>query len=89
MANITKPMFLQVGAKRYQVATFQQASEMFCKARDASGLGGSKIKTPLLVGEAGEVVGYVSYNGRVWAGSPQEWAADRAPLYDNGSGLRS
>jgi hypothetical protein len=58
-----KMLFLQVGRKRYQVASFEQASAMFCLARDKSGNGASKIKSPLIVDENGSVIGHVSYNG--------------------------
>ncbi|MFA5901046.1 MAG: hypothetical protein WC829_18250 [Hyphomicrobium sp.] len=26
-------------------------------------------------------IGYVSYNGRVWAGTPQGWKSSDRPLY--------
>jgi hypothetical protein len=32
------PMFLQVGFCLYPVATFAQASQMFCTARDGAGI---------------------------------------------------
>lgn len=81
MANLAKTMFLQVGAHRYQVATFEQASQMFCAARDKNGEGASKTPSPLIVDDAGSVIAHVSYNGRVWAG--QSWAPDATPLFDN------
>ncbi len=76
-----KPMFLQIGRKLYEVASFEQASIMFCKARDASGLGASKITSKPIVDERGETIAYVSYNGRVWAGAAKEWKPDASPLY--------
>lgn len=79
----TKTMFLQVGRKRYQIASFQEASEKFCVVRDASGLGASKTPTPLIVGEQGETVGYVAYNGRIFPGTPGSWKPGTQPLYDN------
>ena len=79
----TKTMFLQVGRKRYQVETFQQASEVFCAARDKSGNGASRTPSPLILDEHGGAIGYVSYNGRVWAGAPQAWLSGTQPLYDN------
>jgi hypothetical protein len=81
MANLTKTMFIQVGARRYPIASFAQASQMFCAARDKAGEGASTVPSPLIVDDAGGVIGHVSYNGRVW---PREaWTADAAPLYDN------
>jgi hypothetical protein len=77
----TKLMFLQIGRRRYQVATFEQASLMFCAARDASGEGASTIPAPTIVDERGDIIGHVSYNGRVWPGG--SYVADAQPLYDN------
>lgn len=85
-----KTMFLQIGRRRYQVASLQQASEMWERARDASGLGASQIGgDALIVNDSGATVAYVSYNGRVWAGQPGRpghpgsWTSDATPLYDN------
>lgn len=65
-AEITRTMYLQIGRKRYHVASFKEASDKFCAARDASGNGASRTPSPLLVDDAGAVIGHVSYNGRVW-----------------------
>lgn len=82
--QLTEPLFMQVGRRRYQIASLRQASQMFEKARDASGLGSSKIRPALIVREDGSPVGYVSYNGRVWSGTPQDpFNPDAVPLYDN------
>lgn len=69
-----KSMFLQIGSRRYQVASFAQASEMFCLARDKMGEGSSNTPSPQLVDEHGKVFGYVSYNGRVWTGDLANWS---------------
>lgn len=74
-----KTMFLKVGKRLYQVASFQQASEMFCKARDASGHGASKVSSKQIVDESGVPFAYVSYNGRVWPGA--EYQADAVAIY--------
>lgn len=79
----TKPMFIQVGAGLYPISSFAQASQMFCIARDKVGTGVSDTPTPLIVGGDGEVIGHISYNGRVWPGST--WTAAAKPLYENGA----
>ncbi|WP_334401377.1 hypothetical protein [Bradyrhizobium sp. AZCC 2289] len=76
-----KAMFLRVGGNAYQVASFAQASQMFCVARDKSGEGASNTPSPLIVDDAGSVIAHVSYNGRVWPGDA--WTVDAMPLYDN------
>jgi hypothetical protein len=79
--NLIKAMFLRVGYKTYEVASFAQASQMFCIARDKHGEGASNTPSPLIVDGAGLVIAHVSYNGRVWPGIA--WTADATPLYDN------
>jgi hypothetical protein len=83
MANLTKTMFIQVGARRYPIASFAQASQMFCAARDEAGEGASNTPTPLIVDECGETIAYVAYNGRVFPGAPSLWVPGVAPLFDN------
>lgn len=79
----TPKLFLDVSGKRYPVASAQQASELFSAARDKSGLGASGIPTPRLYDGAGNQIGYVSYNGRVWEGDPMAPTVDMAKLvYD-------
>jgi len=79
--NISVPMFLQIGKCRFQVASFAEASEKYCTARDASGYGASKIPPVKIVTADGTEIARISYNGRVWA--PGEWKVGDAPIYDN------
>lgn len=73
---------IKIGSRRYPVASYEAASRLFCAARDRFGEGASKTPTPRIL-QGGRPVAYVSYNGRVWAGSPKDRnAADRAPLFD-------
>lgn len=67
--TLTQTMFIEIGRRRIQVATYQEASHMFCAARDKMGEGSSKTPSPKIVNERGEVVAHISYNGRVWAGA--------------------
>jgi hypothetical protein len=76
-----KVMFLRVGGKAYEVASFAQASQMFCIARDKHGEGSSNTPSSFIVDDAGSVVAHVSYNGRVWPGDA--WTVGVVPLYDN------
>jgi hypothetical protein len=77
----TKTMFLEIERKRFQIASYEEASRMFCAARDKMGEGASRTPSPKIVDERGEVVAYVSYNGRVWAGAT--YVPNAVPLYDN------
>lgn len=76
---LTEPLFIQVGQRRYQVASLQQASEMYCTARDASGFGASRVPEGKVVTAAGRLVARISYNGRVWP--PEKWFPGQAPLW--------
>ena len=79
--TMTKTMFLEIGRRRFQIASFEEASRMFCTARDRMGEGASRSPSPKIVDERGDVIGHVSYNGRVWAGA--SYVAGATPLYDN------
>ena len=39
--------------------------------------GASKCPRPTIETEDGRVVGYISYNGRVWGGTPDQWQDSR------------
>lgn len=80
-ATLTEALFIQIRRKRYPVASLKQASEMFCAARDKSGLGASQTPDAFIVNSLGEKVARISYNGRVWP--VEEWTQDQRPLYDN------
>ena len=80
-------LYMQIGRKRYQVASLQEASEMFCAARDKSGHGASRTPDVTIVDERGETVARISYNGRVWPVG--EWTPDQKPIYDNRIGAAS
>ena len=74
-----KSMFIELGRKRFQIASFEEASRMFCLAREKMGEGASRTPSPPIVDERGEVIAHVSYNGRVWAGAScttTAWGAD-------------
>jgi hypothetical protein len=76
-----KTMFLQIGRKLFQVSSFEEASRMFCIARDKSGFGASKMRCPNIVDEDGGFIARISYNGRVWA--EPDYVAGSVPVYDN------
>jgi hypothetical protein len=51
-----KTMFLEIGRKRFQVASLEEASRMFCAAPDKMGEGASRTPSPKIVDERGEVI---------------------------------
>jgi hypothetical protein len=71
-------MKLRIGNRlTIEVKDFAEASRIYSAERDASGEGGSTFPVGRLPGH------YVSYNGRVWKGSPKAWQAGNVPVYDN------
>ena len=51
--TMTKTMFLEIGRRRFQIASFEEASRMFCAARDKMGEGSSRTpRRRLLTSEA-------------------------------------
>jgi hypothetical protein len=81
--QLTKTLFLEIGRKRVQVASFEEASRMFCAVRNRAGTGASRTPPAKIVDEAGKRIGYVAYNGRVFEGTPQAWTSSTRLLYDN------
>lgn len=81
MATPAEQIFIEIGRKRYQVESLKRASEMFCAARDKSGMGASEIPEAKVVTADGRFVARVSYNGRVWPNPT--WVQGEQPVYDN------
>lgn len=61
-------LFLQIGRKRYHVASIREAVAMHNQARDASGCGASEMPRVTIVSNTGSHLYGISYNGRVWDG---------------------
>ena len=68
------------GHGRFEVADLAEASLVYQRVRDESGEGGSTFGPGRIVGAAGPH--YVSYNGRVWRGRPQDWQAGAVPVME-------
>ncbi|SKB32251.1 LPD3 domain-containing protein [Sphingopyxis flava] len=64
--------------------SFADASRAYRQAIETMGVGGSKTPQARLVDQDGNVVGYIAYNGRVFAGAPEDF--DR--LYREGKSAR-
>jgi hypothetical protein len=63
------------------VATYQEASQVVRKA--IGNIPSSRVHAGIgLISENGAISAYVSYNGRVWRGCPQNWVSGMVPLYD-------
>jgi hypothetical protein len=84
-AAVTTELTIRIGRKAYAIPDLATASRMVCEARDKAGVGSREFKTPMIY-EGERQVGYVSYNGRVWAGDPRGWKSGDKPIFDNGAG---
>mgnify|MGYP003331284212 CR=1 FL=1 len=74
-------LYIKIGRRRYQVDSLRQASDMYCAARDASGMGASRVPEAMVLDAGGTPVARISYNGRVWP--PEPWRPGMQPLLDN------
>jgi hypothetical protein len=63
------------------VRTIEEASWMFCTIRDHLGVGSSEISEALIRDAQQRVVAYVSYNGRVWWGPPEDRKPEAKPIF--------
>ena len=66
---------LEILGQRIPVHGWAEASNAVSVIRERTGAGASEmgVEFPLL--EEGEIVAYVSYNGKVWKGQPGDWPA--------------
>lgn len=72
-------MWYRLRGRVYRGSSWEELSRQYAAARDASGEGASTFPSPAIRSDAGEVVGRLSYNGRVWG--PKEWEPGDVPLY--------
>lgn len=70
--KMAQELFLQIGHKRYQVASIEQAVAMHNEARDRAEHGASGMPRVTIVNAQGTHLYGISYNGRVWTGLPSE-----------------
>jgi hypothetical protein len=78
MATYTFKLF----GKMHEAQTLADASKAFSIARDKSGRGSSSMPLPKIMLD-GQVVGYFSYNGRIWSQPSKLWVPGATPIYDN------
>jgi hypothetical protein len=82
-------LFVQVGGRLYLVANMAEASQRysdFTRYLGRAGIGSSGIPhefaRPLLLDGDGNLIGYIAYNGNIFAGSPEDWTRDTERLFD-------
>lgn len=75
------PAAVRVGKRQFPFTSYAHVSAAYRGTIDRLGIGGSETPPCLLIGANGSTVGYVSYNGRVWAGDPRNWISGKEPVY--------
>lgn len=75
------PYLIEIMGRKFPVNDPQHASMLVSEIRDRSGAGASEIGAIFPIWENGIVIGYVSYNGKVWKGHPDSWK-DAELIYD-------
>lgn len=68
--------------KTHKAETLADCSKQFCAVRGKSGRGSSTMPLPEITLD-GDVVGYFSYNGRIWNQPSKLWVPGATPIYDN------
>lgn len=79
---LAEALFLQVGERRWPVASIQDASHKFSAVRDRMGVGGSGMPPAVIVGGGGEPRYRISYNGKVWASDGRDWQPGDVPVFN-------
>ena len=79
----TAPFYVRAGTRTFPVATLADASALFCATRDKRGHGAISTTSCDVVDGSGDLIGHISYNGRIWAGSARDWSDKTALLFDN------
>lgn len=85
----TSAYVVEILGRRFPVQDIVEASRLVEAVRDRSGAGASEMGGEFPIYEDGRMIGYVSYNGKVWRGDPERWreaqlmydpyAADQGP----------
>lgn len=69
----------------YPVRSLREASEKWVTFRDITCAGASELPIAYVVDRTGNLIGYIAYNGRIFAGHPAQWRTESRILYDNWS----
>jgi hypothetical protein len=80
MAPEGKPMTLKIGSRfSIEVATFEDASRVYARYRDASFEGASTFPDGVIL-DGNRTIARVSYNAKVWP--PEKWSKGQVPLFN-------
>lgn len=88
MTNLaTTPAFVKLGKRVFLFTSFESVSQAYCEACDrtdatVSGVTGPRALDCHILDDAGNVIAFVSYNGKIWGGAnSREWTPGTLPIY--------
>lgn len=84
LSQTTQPtrMWVTLGKERYAVSSFEEASTKFRQVIKGANVGVSDTPPAVILDDAGNVVGNITYNGKVLPGRPGDWKPGTKPLYN-------
>jgi hypothetical protein len=72
---------VRIGSALFPFTTCEAVSRAYRSTIERLGIGGSETPPCLILNHRAEVVGHVSYNGRIWLGAGADWQPGDRPLY--------
>ena len=81
--NSTAEYSVRFEGRDYPVGSLREASEKWVAFRDRTCAGASELPIAYVVDRTGKLIGYIAYNGRIFAGHPEQWRTETRILYDN------
>ncbi len=77
-------IFMKIGKRQMAAVDLSQAVVLWEEIRDRHcyETGNNKIAWPVLYKEDGKtIIGYMSWNGRIWDTSPKKWSKDSKEIF--------
>ena len=72
---------LTIGSETHTFDTLPEVSAFWCALREHHGWRSSTAPDNIVY-EGDKFIGYVSFNGRIWAGFSRDWRPGDKPIYD-------
>lgn len=69
-----------VGTRQFPVTSWQQVSDAYTAAIDATNVGASQAPQCIIKARNGRIVAHCAYNGKVFAGRPEDWRPGMPPI---------
>jgi hypothetical protein len=73
---------VRIGRHEFPFTTCEAVSRAYRGTIERLGIGGSETPPCEILNHRGEIVGNVSYNGRVWLGDLRSWEPGKSPIFD-------